>query len=76
MTWCLAGHASSTWWTDVAGGITGRQWIREGSFTISGKTWDIVSLRAQFMVRQKDSQHPNWMYIRITNLSDDSMNHT
>jgi hypothetical protein len=58
------------------GGITGRQWIREGSFTISGKTWDIVSLRAQFMVRQKDSQHPNWMYIRITNLSDDSMNHT
>ena len=60
----------------MADGITGRQWIREGSFTISGKTWDIVKLRAQFMVRQKDSQHPNWMYIRITNLSDDSMNHT
>ena len=59
----------------MADGITGRQWIREGSFTISGKTWDIVKLRAQFMVRQKDSQHPNWMYIRITNLSNDSMNH-
>lgn len=59
----------------MAGGITGRQWIREGSFTVSGKTFDIVSLRAQFMVRQRDSQHPNWMYIRITNLSNDSMNY-
>jgi hypothetical protein len=59
----------------MADGITGRQWIREGSFTVSGKTWDIVALRAQFMVRQRDSQHPNWMYIRITNLSNDSMNH-
>jgi hypothetical protein len=60
----------------MAGGITGRQWIREGSFTIEGKTIDIVKLRAQFMVRQKDSQHPNWMYIRITNLSNDTMNQT
>jgi hypothetical protein len=58
----------------MSGGITGRQWIREGSFTINGKTIDIVKLRAQFMVRQKDSQHPNWMYIRITNLSNDTMN--
>lgn len=49
------------------------QWIRDVKLTFSegsGAAIDISDLRIQFQVRQKTQQHPDHMYVRVTNLSD------
>lgn len=57
--------------------VSSRQWIRAISIQAGdgqGNEIDCSNLRVQFMVRQKDTQHPHWCYVRITNLSDQTAN--
>ncbi len=55
-----------------AGGGSGRQWIRACKITLGsgGEGIDVSELRCEFVVRQKDVQQPDWAYVRIYNLSE------
>jgi hypothetical protein len=44
-------------------------WIRRAKVTVGGSALKLDDLQAEFQVRQTDIQHPDWAYIRITNLS-------
>lgn len=50
--------------------VGSRQWLRKADLTVAGTVVDCTELRIQLMVRQADVQHPDWMYARVTNLSD------
>lgn len=56
-------------------GITGGgrdQWIRVCKVTLGsgGEAIDVSQLKCTFTIRQKDVQHPDWAYVRIYNLSE------
>jgi hypothetical protein len=49
------------------------QYIRKCEITIGGQSVDCSVLQAEFQVRMTDVQHPNWAYIRIINLKEETM---
>lgn len=57
----------------MTGGVGSRQWLRRLTVTIASQPIVLDDMEAQFQVRQREVQNPNWAYIRILNLSNGTM---
>jgi hypothetical protein len=51
-----------------------KYWKRRLTVNIKGQSVKLDDLQAEFQVRQSDGQHPDWAYLRMLNLKDDTSN--
>jgi hypothetical protein len=51
-----------------------KYWKRRLTANVKGQSVKLDDLQAEFQIRQSDGQHPDWAYLRMLNLHDNTSN--